>query len=585
MSKKKAAVAERLEQRQDDEPEIESLFVEQAEYLEDAQFTGWTVQHPHEGAILRKLRAGGAKLILGPRGSGKTTLLKKAYYKMLHDRRAEVLPVYVNFKTSLRLEPIYKTNANAPFWFSQWLYLRTIDGMINALDELGFDNQAVASLDRKSITSIIESLQVSRLDEARQKLSDSITHSEFSLTVARALKLSGRRRMVLLFDDAGHAFSSEQQRDFFDFFRTVKAPEVAPKAAIYPGITDFSSTFHSGHDAEEISVWLDPADDGYLRFMEQLLEKRLPDDVFRRLKSSQDVLALLSLAAFGIPRNLLNMVRYILTKEDEEAPPNRRKAAINKTTALKAVTACANTSVQIFVSLKEKLPIYGRFIDQGNQMLRRSVQQVKNFNNVTRGAKSVTLAIAAPLAPEAKTLLSFFQYAGLVRPRGNVSRGKDGVYDLFDIHYALLIDANAVLAQRSAALSDLSTALTKRSASAITRVTTERLLDAPDIAAALPLMLPPCPRCTTPRATPSARFCLQCGHPLTLASTFETAVNQDIHVLPLTPNRVQSIRTQSTIRTVKDILLDKDHKQLLQVRMIGPTWATRIARYAEEFLE
>jgi hypothetical protein len=31
------------------------------------------------------------------------------------------LPVYVNFKASLKLEPLYRVNANAVYWFNQWL--------------------------------------------------------------------------------------------------------------------------------------------------------------------------------------------------------------------------------------------------------------------------------------------------------------------------------------------------------------------------------------------------------------------------------------------------------------------------------
>src|SRR5436190_17566170 len=84
----------------------QNLFVEQAEYLERERFEEWTTEHPDEEVILRKLTQGGAKLLTGPRGCGKTTLLLKAYSRMLRPGYA-ALPVYVNFKASLKLEPLY----------------------------------------------------------------------------------------------------------------------------------------------------------------------------------------------------------------------------------------------------------------------------------------------------------------------------------------------------------------------------------------------------------------------------------------------------------------------------------------------
>jgi hypothetical protein len=45
----------------------------------------------------------------------------KAYHKMLRSEEGHALPIYVNFKLSLRLEPLYIKTPNAPFWFNKWL--------------------------------------------------------------------------------------------------------------------------------------------------------------------------------------------------------------------------------------------------------------------------------------------------------------------------------------------------------------------------------------------------------------------------------------------------------------------------------
>jgi len=563
---------------------VESAFVEQAEYLDDELFSQWLVHHPNEDEILRKLRASGAKLLTGPRGTGKTTLMLRARNQMLK-ATSEVLPAYVNFKTSLRLEPLYRASGNASFWFRQWLLLRTVAGIAEAAKQLGIDFpwSLLRLPDGATAQKSIDALQAGAIESAANLIPDPLTTQGLADVVRHCLGAADRTRAVLLFDDAAHAFSSEQQRDFFDFFREVKSSWISPKAAIYPGVTDFSSSFHVGHDAEEVNVWLDPTDTNYLSFMETLLERRLPSDVFGRFQVDPDSFRVLALAAFGVPRNLLNMVRDVTG--DAPTVRDRRSSPISRQMIQRAVGVCASTSLQVFKSLKKKLPVYSRFIEAGEGLLTQATATIKDYNAATTKAATATVALQHPVPPEVRTLLAFLQYAGLIRPRGDLRRGRIGTFSLLDVHYALLIEANAIVAKKSVGLAELADALAKRDAHAFARTTSNKLIGAQDIPAALPLMLPPCHVCHTERATPTARFCLNCGAPLTVSSTFETAVSQDLGVLPLTANRVRSIKAQSNIKTVKDVLLDKDHTELRRVRMIGPVWATRISRYAEEFVE
>lgn len=98
------------------------------------------------------------------------------------------------------------------------------------------------------------------------------------------------------------------------------------------------------------------------------------------------------------------------------------------------------------------------------------------------------------------------------------------------------------------------------------------------------LALPPCKKCKTPRVSEHARFCSNCGTALQSESIFESLVNQDISELPLTELRVEKIKAHSKIRTIKDILMDSENRELRKVPRIGPIWAERIASYAEEFI-
>ena len=78
-------------------------------------------------------------------------------------------------------------------------------------------------------------------------------------------------------------------------------------------------------------------------------------------------------------------------------------------------------------------------------------------------------------------------------------------------------------------------------------------------------------------------FCSSCGTKLKDASIFESIVKQDITLLPITINRANSIKENSNINCIKDLLMDTDNRQLRMVPQIGPIWANRIKFYAEEF--
>lgn len=62
-------------------------------------------------------------------------------------------------------------------------------------------------------------------------------------------------------------------------------------------------------------------------------------------------------------------------------------------------------------------------------------------------------------------------------------------------------------------------------------------------------------------------------------------MNADIDKLPLTRTRIDKIKEQSSIRKIKDIMYDQEHRALLGVDRIGSYWAARIVALAEEFVE
>ncbi len=557
---------------------LDQLFVEQAEYLENDSFEQWHTAHPDETQILRKLMQGGAKLISGPRGCGKTTLLLKALHKMRESPDA-AFPVYVNYKRSLSVEPLYKKGTDGTYWFNQWIILKLYQGIYESLAYLELDLELSISLNNaKKAASLIEMSNASKVKDVE------LSVSALEIDIHKVLDKSGRSRCVLLLDDAAHAFSSDQQRDFFDFFRQIKTQLISPKAAVYPGVTNYSSSFHVGHDAEQIDVWIKPDREEYIHFMKQMIDARF-QDVLPEIRNNQEAIDFLCFAAFGVPRALLNMLQYLIIDEDTNGTTSIN---LSRLEVIKAVKQHYGNTKKLFTSLSGKLPVYKAFMESGESILDHSIGLIKSYNKGKPVNKqSVSIAISQEdLSQEFSRVFSLFQYAGLCIPKDElISRGEKGKFRIYAFHYAGLIDGNALLGSKSVNIKDYVLAFSQRNAHEYTRTRASALLGSVPPEKAFFLSLPPCNVCNAPRLYEDSLFCAKCGSPLTVGSTYLNLVNSDIDELPLTENRISKIKAQSSIRKVKDILMDNEHKALLGVDRIGKYWAARIVALAEEFVE
>lgn len=556
------------------------VFIEQAEYLSSKTFDEWSTALHDEATIIRKLSQSGAKLITGPRGCGKTTLLLKVFNKLLKDQSATTIPIYVNFKSSLKLEPLYRTNTNAAFWFNQWLLWKIINGLYSMLSDL-----KVQTNDEKLLASrserIINNLEMGRTDLVEE--AEVSLHGVVEL-IDKYLEKLNRSRCVLLLDDAGHAFSSEQQHDFFEFFREVKTRTISPKAAVYPGVTSYSSAFHIGHDAEEIDVWLKPSSQGYMDFMHSLLRNRLGEDIYNQLLSNQSLLDIMCYASYGIPRALLNIISEL--SKDAIDSDSQLKFKLSNKSVLAAIKINFDNTFRIYDTLRIKLPMYANFVEKGADIYERCLIILKEFNKSNPiYRQSSTIAIKRPISSEMSKVIGFFQYAGLISTQGISSRGGKGVYELFEIHFSAIIERNIFFSSRGINVDNYCDAFRNRPNHHYPRHTEKSILDEQGTNKVIfPLALPACTVCNTPRVSEESKFCSNCGSKLKNLSIFESIVSQDIESLPITTNRANTIRANSKIICIKDILLDTDNRQLFQVPMIGPYWAKKIKTYAEEFI-
>lgn len=557
----------------------EDMFTEQAEYIDSVDLDRWHIEHPNEKLIMKKLCQGGAKLLTGPRGCGKTTLLLRAYNNMKHKKG--IFSVYVNFKTSLKIEPLYRKNTNGSYWFHQWLLLKTYKGIFESIRDYKIKESVELIFCEKDIDNYISKIELGIIEDINVS-NELVTISVLESEIKKVLEAAGAVSCVLLLDDAAHAFSKEQQYDFFEFFRNIKSREISPKAAIYPGVTNFSASFHVGHDAEEIDVWIKVTDDKYLEFMTKLLQRRFSDEIFTQLSRNRALFKLICYASFGIPRALLNIVRGLFTEYSSNAD---MEIDCSRKNIMEAIKRTNSSAMSIYRSLEDKLPMYKIFVEKGNAIYDKILDSLKQYNKEKEfDHQAVEIGIKRPMPVELEKVFNFFQYAGMIMYEREISRGGNGRYVVYIVNYGFLVEQNIFGGKTNVKNSELALALQKRDLHEYKRFTVESLLGEGNINDIFPLSLPPCPKCNTPRISPDTRFCSKCGEKLTVSSVFEGLVKNDINNLPLTSKRVDTIKNYSSIRTIRDILMDTEHKELRNVPQIGPYWANKIFSYAEEYI-
>jgi ABC-type branched-subunit amino acid transport system ATPase component len=557
------------------------LFIEQAEYIPRNLFEEWTVHHLHERSIVNKLKQSGAKLLVGPRGCGKTTLMLKAYYAA---KENNTLGIYVNYKSSLKLEPLYKQGSTAHFWFNQWLLHKIAIGIFTTINDNYKDNEILLEVINEclNLEELNEFINAIEIGSVKNSQLENITIEKIIETIEKCLDILKINRCIILLDDAAHAFSNQQQQDFFELFKKLRRKNISPKAAVYPGVTKYSLNFHIGHDAEEINVWLTPNNQEYINFMHNILMSRFTGVQYGLLCEDRNLIDLICYASYGIPRNLLNIISSLFLEDKSGIDASK----LNIKHVHKVIKNSFEQTFEIYKSLKYKLPIYSNFVESGLKIYEILLEIVKQYNKNSQKIPTSVIGIAQPLPSELSKIFEFFQYSGLIVNISESSRGTKATYEIFQLSATAIISKNVFFSERTFSKDKYCLAFEHNQLRTYPRYLYSTILEKAEISLEnnMGLALPTCNACGAPRISAEAKFCSQCGARLSESSVFESIVNQDIEVLPLTRNRVRSIKAQSKIRKIKDILLDHDNSELMKVDMVGSFWCNRIKSYAEEVI-
>ena len=563
-----------------EEVPAEENFIEQAEYIDRQKFNSLAAEHPYESDINKKLMGGGAKLLIGPRGCGKSTLMLKAYYGLLDDGALNTLPIYVNFKLALKMEPYYVNGPNASYWFRAWLVLKIFHALWDVFSEKRDIRTPEGFPEQRDIELSISALEANSAQD--EKIGQFSTRFLCKMIDA-VISENNMRRCVVLIDDAAHSFSESQQEDFFDLFREIKSKSISPKAAIYPGITSNSANFHVGHDAEKIDAWVKPLGDEYEAFMLALAKKRFEGTGVDFVNSNREEIVFLAYAAFGIPRGFLSMLRPIFSSPDSHLGLNRK---LNKMKVLKLSRIGRDMSHAVYDSLNTKLPTYESYVENGTHIYRAILSKIKEFNRRKPLEKQGTqFGIKIPVDLDLEKIVGFLEYSGLICSTGSALKGDEGSFSHFQVHIGDLTTENILVGSRTKSVESFLSVIRAPKRQAWPKLTSRTLFKAANVTDDdFTLALPLCLFCGARRSNPEAKFCSSCGNQLKSSSTYETLVKKDISVLELSSAIDKRIKANSHIKRVRDVLTDSSKKTLHSIPYIGKVRATTIVGRAEEYV-
>ena len=252
-------------------------------------------------------------VLVGSRGVGKSFLLRVAQQELLASTpKNGVVPVYVSFSSSPLLQSLNDVQ------FHAWMLTKICGAIGRALSKAGLLVQIPRSLKVLAGAELIHGIENTPIEQLQVELESVWRSSNQNIDTTNVPELEeiknaiedlvdqlSIKRFNLLIDEAAHIFLPRQQRLFFSLFRDLRSPFIVCKAAVYPGVTAYGSTFQPMHDAVMVSAERDVMSKDYVQNMREIVEKQADSNLLRLIEKNINNFSTLAYAATGNPRILL----------------------------------------------------------------------------------------------------------------------------------------------------------------------------------------------------------------------------------------------------------------------------------------
>lgn len=546
-------------------------FEERADFIEESDLMNWTVDNDFFQNIQKKLIEKGAKLIVGPRGAGKTHQFKHAFYSCIRDN-TKPLAIYVSFGKYYHLEPLLFKSANALGIFHSWILAKIIVESIKIAKENALVDFISSQYDIETLEIFIERAEKNvPLEEAEVVLRDISIGKTINL-IEELSKELGRKRTILLLDDAALTLTPEYMVEFFDVFRSLKTMYISPKASVYPGTTEYGPRFHVGQDAEEVSAWLNVEDVSYNEFMNSIVEKR-----FGAIEN-KDIIDLLKYASFGVPRAFITLIRAYIQNTGHTNQQKFNSVISNQKDLL----------TKEYQSLALKIPQYKSIINIGLVFFLKIIEELvsANYNNNSDVEKKTHIGLLEDESlMKINRMIKFLIEAGLLYELSPLNVGESKPYKRYIPHYLFLIQGRAFSKKQGFNAKETLEIIQRKPDKRSLRRQLNTILDKEQIEK-IKLDLPPCSNCGTERLSEDQKYCHQCGNPLIGHSLYEAALKIRIEDLPIPTWQIIRIKEETSLQTIEDVIMSQNPgSELKKAKGIGNIRSTRIYEVVRAILD
>ncbi|EDX7222141.1 zinc ribbon domain-containing protein, partial [Salmonella enterica subsp. enterica serovar Hvittingfoss] len=362
---------------------LEKAIEQRADFIPYDELKNETSESDYFNKIINNLIGKKTVLIVGPRGCGKTHMMR--YTSLLcKEDSAKPFAVYVSFNKYYRLEPLLTSKIDAIELFHSWMLAQILVSAKNALIDLAIEEKLILDhfegFSVGALNSLITQLEKgAALNEDEQIVARKLSVSNVKITLENLRVLSGRKRIVLLFDDAALTLTPDYMKEFFDVFKNLKSINITPKASVYPGTTEYGARFHPTQEGELLPVWLSVEDDSYIESMEKIASKRISN--FQDIP--KDVNEYIKMASFGIPRAYLNMLQ-----EYQNGDFKTVQQGLNR-----LIQQNIENRITEFKSISFKSPKLKNIIEVGEVVFDRICQDLKSANSEALGKQQKQIKI------------------------------------------------------------------------------------------------------------------------------------------------------------------------------------------------
>ena len=381
-----------------------SEFKFRTENIKPTKIFDYFVETGEDRKIIDRLKSETPVILVGSRGVGKSFLLRVAEAELQKEfNSGRILAVYISFTQGAVLQ------LKSENQFYQWMLARLCSAIIRKLKKVGLVTPCSAlaqTMNDEGLSQLISIFENSwKTDVSNINLNCLPAIDDFKDEIEDICEEANINSINIYFDEAAHILRPAQQRQFFSLFRDINSPYLNCNAAVYPGVTSFGNYFQPIHDAVFIDLERDPTSEGYVKTMNEIVEKQADGKLISNIKRNMENFSVLAFAANGNPRLLLKTLSRAQSLSSRDINTVIREFYKNDIWEEHSL-------------LSEKYSGFKSFIDWGRDFIEDHVlQEIKNKNEgyLIEDKKTTCFFWIHRETPEqVKKALSLLCYTGII---------------------------------------------------------------------------------------------------------------------------------------------------------------------------